>query len=91
MLRQAANDMYFKALTFKLLSCQPEPVEGGFITTNRVRQAHPDTLLIAEFVICNLSRLFGKSLKHFYECLSMTKSCQPEPVEGGKHRTIILN
>ena len=29
-LRQAANDMYYKALTFKLLWCQPEPVEGGF-------------------------------------------------------------
>ena len=51
--------MYFKVLTFKLLSCQPEPVEGGFITKNRVRQAHPDTLFIAEFVIC-------KGLKHFY-------------------------
>ena len=52
--------------------CQPacpdyfgELVEGGFITKNRVRQAHPDTLLIAEFVICNLSRLFGKSLFFF--------------------------
>jgi hypothetical protein len=30
-LRQAANDMYFKALTFKPLGCQPEPVEGGFL------------------------------------------------------------
>ena len=69
-LRQAANDMYFKALTFKLLSCQPEPVEGGFITKNRVRQANPDTLLIAEFVIgcavgyCTIKKCFNQNL-HF--------------------------
>ncbi len=29
-LRQAANDMYFKTLTFKLLECQLELVESGF-------------------------------------------------------------
>ena len=34
MFRQAANDMYFKTLTFKLLGCQPEPVEGGFVYSN---------------------------------------------------------
>ena len=57
--------------------CQPELVEGGLITktgfdNTSASSVHPDTLLIAEFVICNLSRLFGKSLKYFYECLNLT-------------------
>ena len=51
-LRQAANDKYFKALTFKQLGCQPEPVEGGFTRIIRVRQAHPDTLIYSNF--CHL-------------------------------------
>ena len=53
-LRQAANDMYYKALTFKLLWFQPEPVEGGFQSFQRVRQAHPDTSI--ESNLCHLQR-----------------------------------
>jgi hypothetical protein len=30
-LRQAANETSCKMLTFKLLECQPELVEGGFM------------------------------------------------------------
>ncbi len=47
------------------MSCQPEPVEGGFTQLIRVRQAHPDTLIKFRLVIF-------KELKTFYECLSLT-------------------
>jgi hypothetical protein len=33
-LRQAANDTYYKTLTFILLESQPELVEGGFVYIN---------------------------------------------------------
>ena len=56
---QAAYDMYFKVVTFKLLGCQPEPVEGGLILIPRVRQAHPDILLGIE------PMSFAKSLIFF--------------------------
>jgi len=50
---QFENDMYFSVPALKLLGCQPEPVEGGFIRLYRVRQAHPDTpYLILTYVIC---------------------------------------
>jgi hypothetical protein len=32
------------SFTFKLSFCQPELVEGGFSSGQRVRQAHPDIL-----------------------------------------------
>ena len=53
-LREAANDTLSKTLTFKVLQCQPEPVEGGFIVAHRLRQAQPDTPIDSKF--CHLQR-----------------------------------
>ena len=57
-LRQAANDTYYKTLIFKLLESQPEPVEGGFFITQRLRQAQPDSLKKPNF------ESFEKNLKN---------------------------
>ncbi len=38
-------------LNYKLLKCQPEPVEGGFLITPRLRQAQPDTSIETNFII----------------------------------------
>ncbi len=56
--------MYCKKFRFKLLECQPEPVEGGFEEAHRLRQAQPDTTTVTNF--CHLQPvpiLVGKSLK----------------------------
>ena len=59
MFRQAANDMYFKTLTFKLLGCQPEPVEGGFVYSNGFDKLTLTILKNRTFVICKeLKKLF---------------------------------
>jgi hypothetical protein len=39
---------------FKLLRCQPELVEGGFLLAERLRQAQPDTPIESDY--CNLQR-----------------------------------
>ena len=60
--RQAANDKYYKTLTFKLLWCQPEPVEGGFAEAYRLRQTLPDTQIRLNFFICKELKIYFMSV-----------------------------
>ena len=49
----AANDMYYKSLSFELLDCQPELVEDGVLHLTRLRQAQVDNLIIRMRAIYN--------------------------------------
>jgi hypothetical protein len=51
-LKQATNYTYRQMLTFKLLECQPELVEGGFMLVDQLRQAQLYTPIVSNF--CHL-------------------------------------
>ena len=52
--RQAANDTLNKTFTFKVLECQPEPVEGEFEEAHRLRQPQTDPTIKLNY--CHLQR-----------------------------------
>ena len=54
MFRQAANDTLNKTFTFKVLECQPEPVEGEFEEAHCLRQAQTDPTIKLNY--CHLQR-----------------------------------
>ena len=53
--------MYHKTLMFKLLRCQPEPVEGGFIYSNGFDKLTLTILKNQTYVICKELKIYFMS------------------------------